>query len=220
MKKAKRVSDANWGRYKRIINDFIEVDSGKQPFLWLKKINQPLAFGEDSGIRYTPYQLDGLFQYNYIKTWPNNPNTITGELDYSNVVLYISARLLRLNDLVNQYGYWDFNWAEDRYILNGKVYRPCGDTQVAQAKDEALLLFIILEREDPEESEKILNTHVAGLAKVVKDDGIWLLDSEGKMVKNFCNVPLQVQGPPDVPICAEDCILRDKNNNIIHLGDE
>lgn len=218
MRKAKRVADVDWGRYKKIINDFIEVDSGKQPFLWLNKINQPLAFGEDSGTRYTPYQLDGLFQYNYIKSWPTQPNSISGELDYSNIVLYISARLLRLNNLVNQYGYWDFNWAEDRYIINGKVYKPGGDTQVAQAKDEALLFYVILQREDPEESENILNSYTGGLAKVVTDEGIWLLDSEGNMIRDLCNLPLRVQGSPDIPICSQDgCILRDSHNHIINV---
>ena len=62
------VSDKDWDQYKQIINDFIDIDSGKQPFLYLQKIEQPLSYGEDSGVIYTPIQLDGLFQYNYIKT--------------------------------------------------------------------------------------------------------------------------------------------------------
>ena len=59
----KRVSEKQWERYKKIITDFIDVDAGKQPFLWLNKIAQPLAYGEDSGAKYIPTQLDGLFQY-------------------------------------------------------------------------------------------------------------------------------------------------------------
>lgn len=221
MRRVKRVPDIDWDRYKSIINDFIDVDSGKQPFLWLKKIEQPLSYGEDSGTVYTPYQLYGLFQYNYIKSWPTQPNSISGELDYSNIVLYISARLLRLNNLVNQYGYWDFNWSDDRFIINGKVYRPGGDTQVAQAKDEPLLFFLILQREDPEETDNILKSYTGGLANVVTDEGIWLLDCTGSMIKDLCHLPLKVEGPPDTPICSLDGnIITDKYNHIINVKDE
>lgn len=31
------VSDKDWDQYKQIINDFIDIDSGKQPFLYLQK---------------------------------------------------------------------------------------------------------------------------------------------------------------------------------------
>ena len=35
----------------------------------------------------------------------------------------------------------------DRFIINGIVYKPDGDTQVAQAKDEALVFLVILKRD-------------------------------------------------------------------------
>ena len=97
------MSQKDWDKYKSIINNFIDVDAGKQPFLWLRKINQPLAFGEDIGVKYVPYQLEGLFQYNFIKTWASSGrNSISGELDNGNLVLYISANLLRENNLLNK----------------------------------------------------------------------------------------------------------------------
>ena len=44
-------------------------------------------------------------------------------------------------------GYWDFNWEQDRFVINGIVYKPSGDTQTAQAKDEALVFMVILKRD-------------------------------------------------------------------------
>lgn len=167
MVKVSRVPTKEWDKYKSIINDFIDEDAGKQPFVWLRKINQPLAYGEDSGIRYLPVILEGLFQYNYIRTWPANKSTLSGELEGENMVLYISARILRENGYVNEFGYPDLNWSEDRFLLNGKIYKPDGDTQVAQAKDEALLFFIILKREEPQEATQILNSQT-GTVQVVK----------------------------------------------------
>lgn len=155
------VSDKAWERYKKIINNFIDTDAGKQRFIWLKKIEQLSAFGEDSNISYVPVSLEGLFHYNYIKTWGNNRlrDTVSGELQQDDQVLYISARQLEEKGYIDEYGYWKFNWAEDRFIVNGKVLQPVGDTQVAQAKDQALLFFVIMQRMSPEETENILESY-------------------------------------------------------------
>lgn len=195
----KRVSDKDWAKYKSIVNNFINNDSGTQPFLWLKKIEQPLSYGEDSGIVYEPHQLDGLFHYNYIKSWPTNNETIAGESDITNIVLYISADLLRRNKILNEYGYWDFNWSEDRFILNGKVYKPGGDTQVAQAADEALLFFIILYREDISEQKKLLEEYTTDTMFVTTSQGTWLVDSQGKQIKDIYGRTLRFSRDPDIP---------------------
>lgn len=171
MAKVKRVSQVDWKRYTKIVNDFIDQDSGKQPFLWLRKFNQIMAWGEDVGISYEPIALEGLFHYNYIKTWGGQGVTVSGELDATDVVLYISKRLLDENGFITKLGYWDFNWAEDRFILNGRVYKPFGDTQVAQAHDDPMLFFVILKRVNKEETDEILNTYIAEDTPVVQPDG-------------------------------------------------
>ena len=158
MPRRSRVSKVDWEKYSNIIEDFIDIDAGKQPFLWLKKLNLMSQFGEDSSPQYTPIKLYGLFHYNYIKTWPSARSTDAGELENGNLVLYISARTLEEAGYLNNFGYWDFNWVEDRFILNGKAYKPGGDTQVAQAKDRALLFFVILQREDIEESNSLVRS--------------------------------------------------------------
>lgn len=151
MARRKRVTNDAWKRYKAIVNDFLEVDAGKQPVTWLKRFDQMLAYGEDTGNRYQPFFLDGLIQYNYIRTWPSLKETISGELDSINIVLYITKRSLEEAGHLTPDGYWDFDWVQDKFVINGKVYSPAGDTQVAQAHDEALLFFVVLKRETPEE---------------------------------------------------------------------
>lgn len=192
------VKSLDWERYKRIINNFINEDAGKQPFMWLHKVEQKSAYGEDSNIIYLPVLLEGLFHYNYIRTWANNRqrDTNSGELEAGDAVLYISSDLLKKANLLNEYGYWDFNWAEDRFILNGKVYQPGGDTQVSQAKDEVLLFFVILQRMNPEETNKILYSYSGPELKVIKNDGIWLIDCNGNTIKDILNKPINIQGEP------------------------
>jgi len=173
------VKDAAWNRYKTIINNFIDTDAGKQPFVWLHKIDQMPAYGEDRPVAYIPVILEGLFHYNYIKTWANNRqrDTDSGELNDGDQVLYISSNLLKKGNFINQYGYWDFNWAEDRFIVNGQVLQPGSDTQVAQAKDEALLYFVVVQRMNPEETEHILKFEAPSTIQLVNGDGLWTLNT-------------------------------------------
>lgn len=158
-RKRSRVPNREWGRYKNIVRDFIEVDAGYQPFLWLKKIHAPNLYGEDQPPVYEPIVLRGLFHYNYIRTWPINRNFASGEQEGENQVLYITKSYLDEHGYLTDDGYWDFDWSADRFISNGKVYKPDGDTEAAQAKDEALVFFVILNREDPEESARLIKTY-------------------------------------------------------------
>lgn len=148
MAKKQMIPDKIWDRYKQIVNDFIDTDTGKQPIIWKRYINQPLPFGEDSGEQYLDVALDVLVGYNSFKTWPSNQATISGELDNSNLAIWVSARLLRELGYLNPQGYWDFDRSHDRFIINGITYKSSGDTQVSQAKDEALLFMVVLKREE------------------------------------------------------------------------
>lgn len=202
------LSQSDWDDYKNIVNNFIDNDSGKQPFMWLRKINQMLPFGEDSGTLYQPIHMEGLFQYNYIKTWPSNYPTLSGDLSEIDIVLYISARLLSGNGYLNDLGYWDFNWTEDRFYLNGKIYKPSGDTQTAQARDEALLFFIVLKREPDTESKNLINSYVTGQTQVANTRGIWLFDNPlGSQVGDMFGRTFSLDREPDIPIKTKDGVI-------------
>lgn len=201
-----RVRLVDWKRYKKIVGDFVDQDAGKQPFIWLSKIEQPLAYGEDGGVKYCPIVMEGLFHYNFIKTWPNQTQLTSGELDLTNCVLYISAQLLRKADYLDKYGYWIFNKSEDRFVLNGKVYKPGGDTQVAQADSEALLFFIILQREDDQETSQILQEYASHESRIITNRGIFLIDSSGQKVRDACGNLLEILPGCDNPeTLTQDC---------------
>lgn len=148
MSKKQFIPDKVWDYYKKIVNDFIDTDVGKQSIIWRRHINQPLIYGEDSGDVYDDIPLNVLIQYNSFRTWPTNQATTSGELDNQNMAILVSARLLGDLGYLNSDGYWDFNQSEDRFIIKGITYKSSGDTQVSQAKDEALLFMVILKREE------------------------------------------------------------------------
>jgi hypothetical protein len=106
-----------------------------------------LTHGEDYIPKYFKRPIEALCYYNAFRNWPINKATIAGELDDENLSIMISKQYIESHGYLNDNGYFDFNWVEDRFIINGIPYRPTGDTQVSQAKDEALVFLIILKRD-------------------------------------------------------------------------
>lgn len=147
MKNFKFLSDKVWSRYKKIVGDFLDNDAGRQKIIWASYIDQMLPFGEDSKPSYDIRAIEALCYYNAFRNWPINSETTSGELDEENLSIIISSQYLRDHGYLNDRGYLDFNWSSDRFIINGIVYKPSGDTQIAQAKDEALAFLIILKRD-------------------------------------------------------------------------
>ena len=144
---SKYLSNKAWERYKNIIKNFMDKDAGRQVITWKRHIDQIGAFGEDDGNQYMDVQLEALCYYNVFRNWPINKPTTSGELDDENLTIYVTKRQIESLGYINSDGYWQFNWSEDRFVINGIVYKPSGDTQVAQAKDEALCFIVILKRD-------------------------------------------------------------------------
>lgn len=150
-----KVSNKAWSKYKRIVQNFLDQDSGRQEIVWAKHINQILSHGEDSIPQYVFNVIEALCYYNAFRNWPINKSSVSGEQDEENLSIMISRQYLAERGYLDSNGYFDFNWAEDRFIINGIPYRPTGDTNVSQAKDEAIVFLIILKRDrdfllDPE----------------------------------------------------------------------
>lgn len=142
-----KVWNSSWDRYKNIISNFLDLDAGRQTITWAKNVDQLLTHAED----YTPYYynitIEALCAYNAFRNWPINKATVAGTLDDENLSIYISSQYIESIGYLTDEGYWDFNWEQDRFIINGITYKPCGDTQVAQAKDLALCFMVILKRD-------------------------------------------------------------------------
>lgn len=169
---SKFVSNKVWGRYKKIITQFMDNDSARQKLVWAKSSQQLLSHGEDSRQLYYGVGIEALCYYNAFRNWPINQATLTGELDNENLSILISKNFIEKLGFLNSSGYWDFDWAKDRFIINGIVYRPDGDTQVAQAKDEALVFMVILKRD----RDTDISTFIQGFLDI---DGVLFCDKDG-----------------------------------------
>lgn len=143
--RSRYVRNVDWDRYKHIVQKFLEDDSGRQTVGWCRKLNQMLSMGEDSYPKYHLVVIEALCYYNAFRNWPINKATVSGELDDENLVILIPKSAVK--PYLNSEGYFQFNWSEDRFIINGIPYKPDGDTEVAQAKDEPIVFQIILRRD-------------------------------------------------------------------------
>lgn len=148
------VGDTIWEEYKELI----QVDAAdtffKDSIIW-KRVDLFLdENGEDEiGKTFTDVSLECLIDYNDFRTWPLTRNTETGELDKQTAVVILSLKVLEDLGYLNGNGNFDFNSDEDRFEIDGVLYKPFGDTNTAQAKDKPLLFQLVLEREDTPTSE-------------------------------------------------------------------
>lgn len=141
------VPNKSWDRYKRIISTFMDKDAGRQSIIWAKNVDQLLTHGEDYIPKYYRIEIEALCFYNAFRNWPINKATVSGELDEENLSILVTMEYIESIGYLNKDGYWDFDWSKDRFVINGQVYKPSGDTQVAQAKDQALVFMVLLKRD-------------------------------------------------------------------------
>lgn len=141
------VPNKSWDRYKRIISTFMDKDAGRQSIIWAKNVDQLLTHGEDYIPEYYRIEIEALCFYNAFRNWPINKATVSGELDEENLSILVTREYIESIGYLNKYGYWEFDWSKDRFVINGQVYKPSGDTQVSQAKDQALVFMVILKRD-------------------------------------------------------------------------
>ena len=141
------VPNKSWDRYKRIISTFMDKDAGRQSIIWAKNVDQLLTHGEDYIPKYYRIEIEALCFYNAFRNWPINKVAVSGELDEENLSILVTTEYIESIGYLNKDGYWDFDWSKDRFVINRQVYKPSGDTQVSQAKDQALVFMVILKRD-------------------------------------------------------------------------
>jgi hypothetical protein len=142
------VGNSVWAQYKSIINDGHDTFNQDQ-IIWLKSRGGIDRNGEDNLTeQFAVVTLLGLFDYNAFRKWPINQTTDTGELDRQTEVILLNIKYLRDSGYLTPAGNFNFQQDADRFIHKGIKYKSTGQTPISQAKDEPLLIMIILSREE------------------------------------------------------------------------
>ena len=141
------VSDAQWANYKNIINDahnFFNQDT----ITWVRHTHGLQRWGEDNkGIdKSINIDLKGLISYNVYRSWPMTKETESGGLDKESMLIIFNKNYLHGLGYINANGNFAMDPGLDYFVHQGQKLKPAGETPAAQAKDDPLLVYIIVKR--------------------------------------------------------------------------
>jgi len=143
------LTPAQWQTYKDTINSV--HDSFNQEVVTWRTLNFGLQrYGEDDkdNVNTTDIGLRCLIAYNIFRTFPMSKETIAGQLDAESMTMILNKKYLSDAGYLSSDGNFQFDPAMDKFFFQGQEYRGSGETPVAQAGDEPLLIYIILKREE------------------------------------------------------------------------
>lgn len=147
----------DWTRFEQAINDAGDTFNNTV-ITWRKFLYFLDEFNEDlQTAGFQNISLNCLFNDNYFHSWPITFHTKTGELDRESTVIILNRAYLNDLGYINTFGNFDFNPAADRFIHNGIIYKCEGWTDMADSKNDHLLIMIILKREDANTGTNYIN---------------------------------------------------------------
>jgi len=139
------INNATWTRYKNILREFHD-DAMQMDVIWKRSVTSRTRLTNDA--KTVDVTIQGLVQYNHFRNWPINKTEVTGEVDKESVLLYLNQEWLSEQGYLDINKQFKFDPGYDRFFIEGIEYKSAGESKAAQTKDDTILVFIILQRED------------------------------------------------------------------------
>lgn len=136
-----------WAKYVKTVNSYSDSVSN-QKVTWKHMVSNVDRWMEGMNKQFEERVMDVLVAYNTFRTWPVDIRTDTGIIDKEYCHLYLNMEYLRIQGWLTPHGVFAFNPDYDRFVINGEVYKPAGDTGTAQANIAPVFQILILEREE------------------------------------------------------------------------
>ena len=150
------LTPAQWQQYIDVVNQAAE-SFNQDTITWRRFSRGMQRYGEDTASVdvSTDITLNCLIAYNIFRLWPMSKETVGGQLDEENIVLILNKKYIEDLGYLNSDGLFAMDPGKDKFIHRGLEYRASGETEVAQAGDQALMFYIVLAREEtPTGSDK------------------------------------------------------------------
>lgn len=136
-----------WNLFNKVLRD--AKDTFSQKTIILKRAIQSLErVKEDGVIVYEDIPVDVLINYNYMRTWPITMTTETGELDRQSIQIFFNKIYLMEQGLLTPNNNLDYHPDLDRFLIDGIIYKPFGDTAASQTKGGDIHFTVICKREE------------------------------------------------------------------------
>jgi len=141
------ISDAVWANYKAIINS-VHNDFNQDIITWVRHTHGLQRFGEDNKTlnKTSHIDLKALISYNVYRSWPMTKETESGGLDEESMLIIFNKNYLNELGYINVNGNFAMDPGLDYFVHQGQKLKPAGETPAAQAKDDPLLVYIIVKR--------------------------------------------------------------------------
>lgn len=142
----KLVSDQDWADFKNLFKNDVPDTFAQADIIWRRSKTPNLdRWKEDNPSVVTEdITLKCLVNYNYLRSWPITNFTEAGELNGQSIQVLFSKQYLFNNGYLNNAGAFDYNADFDRFILDGTIRKPAGDSSVSQAYDESIWYEVIM----------------------------------------------------------------------------
>lgn len=140
------ITPAQWSNFSQIQRQYYEDIAGIT-IQWKRVVNNVDRWGEGEAEAFQDIPMKAIVAFNDFRTWPVNRPTASGTLDKENLYILLNKEYLSENGWLNDNGYFDLDPVLDRFIVDGILYKPDGDTQVAQVYSDVGLIMVILSRE-------------------------------------------------------------------------
>lgn len=121
----------------------------KKVIIWRRLKSRMNVNGEDNTINgYDNISLSVLINYNYMRSWPITNRTESGDLDRQSMQILINKDYLRDLGYLNADGYFQYDPSQDRFVIDGLVHQPMGDTPTSQNGEDDILCTLVVKREE------------------------------------------------------------------------
>jgi len=140
----------DWADYRDTIKNAM-ASTAREIIVWKKfrrRLNRFSEDGSSPAISYDSINLYCLISYDDWRLWPYDKGSVSGKLDYGHAGIILNKDYLNDLGYLNANGYFDFDSGYDKFIIDGITYKPLGDTAVAQAGSDTMLMQLIVQRED------------------------------------------------------------------------
>lgn len=152
------ISDADWNDYKSLIGNDAFDTFGQATIIWRRAKSPGIdRFKEDGATSNTEdIPLKCLVNYNYMRSWPITSFATgeSGELNEQSIQVLFSKNYLQSLGYVNADGLFSYLPDFDRFLLDGLIRKPVGDSSVSQAKDGSMIFEVIMVEQSTKTGKK------------------------------------------------------------------
>lgn len=142
------LTDAEWDDFKGTIFEAHETFNN-DILTWRRRLYFIDPYNEDPNTAgWDDIPLNVYLIGNYFRSWPITELQPYGDIDKESMGVLINRQYLENSGYINSYGKFNFSPGDDRFLWNGITHKCMGWVDVSQAKDEMLMVMLILVREE------------------------------------------------------------------------